>query len=227
MQPGHRLRRKAAMALEAKLEALLKEYEQLKEEIRIALDVYGKVYSPLVAVAAVMSGLVTAINVPKEQQGLLYALIPVLILGILGVVLYGHEIALRRLSARLEVVEYHISMLTGQPDLLSWQSHWESIGRGGLVGKWQRLLALLAFVPSVAIYWMAAWKCDPWWVEVTGDWLPKHLPFAIQMLALGLVLVIHELLYMRRLDKALKTEVQKHKEEIIDASVNHNSNTGA
>lgn len=209
-----------------KVEVLLKEYDQLKEEIRTALDVYGKMYAPLVSVAALISGLVTTINVPKEQQGLLYSMIPVLILGIFGVVWYGHEIALARLSARLEVVEYHISTFFGQPELLTWQSHWESIGRKGLTGGWQKFLVALAMLPGVAIYLVTAWQSDSWWVELTNDSIRDGVPFVIYVIVLLCAFAMHEFWYMRKLHTALKIEVKNHKQGLIDANVDHHSNPG-
>lgn len=206
------------------LDALFAEYEQLKEEIRTGLEVYEKIYSPLISVAAVTSGLVAVISIPDEQRGTLYALIPVMILGILGVVWYGHQIALARLSARLEVVEYRISTLLGRPELFNWESHWAMIGPRGYWGKWQRLLTILAMLPSIAIYLVTAWLSRSWWVSLLGNSICEYVPFAIYLIIIVLAFLI-QIGYMHRLHSTLEGEVEKHKKIAINANINHHSNS--
>lgn len=176
-------------------EVLLKAYEQLKAETRIALDVYGKVYSSLVAVAGIAAGVATSANTDPEQQGLLFAIISVVMLGILGVVWYGHQVALARLSKRLELVEYHLNALVGKPSLLEWQ-RWDSIGR-----RWQKVLAIVAMLPSGFIYCVAAEGADSWWAafltrKLPGSFaVPKGLPLTLSLGALGIFFVFHHLIY--------------------------------
>jgi hypothetical protein len=202
-----------------RLDALFQEYGQLKEEIRTALDVYDKVYGSLITVFAVVSGLLVAVNTP--EKGMLLSLIPVTILGILGVVWYGHEVSLARLSARLEVVEYRMSSLLGQIDLFSWQSHWANFSPPGLIRWWQKGLVLLAMLPSFAIYLAAAWVSDSWWVSLSGQIIPRYLPFAIYLIVLAAAIVLHEAWYMRRLRNTLRTEVAKQKKIDINANIGH------
>lgn len=202
-----------------RLDAFFQEYDQLKEEIRTALDVYEKVYGSLVAVITAAAGILVATNVP--EKGMLFALIPFVILGILGVVWYGHQVALARLSARLEVVEYRINSLLGLADLFSWQSHWANMSPSGLIGGWQRILAFLAMLPSAAIYLLAAWLSDSWWFSLAGQSIPKHLPFAIYAIVLVAVFVLHEAWYMRQLRRMLRSEVEKQKKININASISH------
>lgn len=191
--------------------ALFLEYSQVKAEVRSALDVYSKVYSSLITVIAIIAGLVST-SVDEKYRAPMFSIIPFIVLGALGVVWYGHEIALARLSARLEVVEHLINVAFQRPNLFNWQSQWDSIGRSGKQGYWQKFLAGMALLPSIAVYAYTAWRADSWWSGKLSLVSAFHVPFGVYILALLVVVVVHEFGYMTRLRKSLRSAVLQLKQ---------------
>lgn len=203
------------------LEILLTEYEQLKEETRGALDLYDKVYSIILVVVAAFAGLLQATNITETE--VFYAFVPAVILGILGVVWYGHQVSLARLSSRLEVIEFQLSQIAGRQGFCDWQSNWQRKGRG----RWQKLLAIIAMLPSGVLYCIGARKGSVWISREFSGHVSEGVIFAAYVALLAAFAFYHHFAYMPQLTKQLKAAVEAQKKEIRDASVSDNRDSKA
>ena len=123
------------------LQATLQEYEQLKQEIRNAFNVYTQIYTLVITLIVALPALGDSQNDLREM---LFALIPFVVLGNLAVTWYGHEVTLARLSARLKIIKHRLNMLLQHPDLFNWEKYWANFSPDGKFKQWQRVLDIIS-----------------------------------------------------------------------------------
>lgn len=185
---------------------LLTEYEQVKREIRIGLDVYEKVYAPIITLFIALVGVFATTNLNETAKSTLFVITPFVILGLFGTLFYGHPIALRRLSARLEVIEDELNSLINKK-LLTGQIRFSTTGRRGWAGLFQNGLFVLSLLPGILFYWWAASQADRWWIDFFENIglasIKKGYPTA-GFLILLLLFLVACFAYLRKLENELK-----------------------